>query len=194
MVTHTECCVNMRLQQYVCLNICTPKHYIVLVHCWFPVLKYIKIFPFQMQGGTEVSCEIRHSIYEPHFFIRVTSSDLVPSLEHFLHFLFAQIGFGDFKILPRLIPALKTLFAEEIGEMEERRERRELRHPRGSSSEGSSEQKTTDVGRSVKRDQEETATNSTQTKRLKTSWALTDQQCLKHMDLELRASWVLLFK
>ncbi|XP_032394095.1 zinc phosphodiesterase ELAC protein 2 isoform X2 [Etheostoma spectabile] len=80
-----------------------------------------------------------------------------------------RIGFGDFKVLPRLIPALKTLFAEEIGEMEERRERRELRNPRGSSSEGSTEQKTTDVGRGAKRDQEEAATHSAQTKRLKTS-------------------------
>uniref|UniRef100_A0A7N6FGV1 Zinc phosphodiesterase ELAC protein 2 n=1 Tax=Anabas testudineus TaxID=64144 RepID=A0A7N6FGV1_ANATE len=42
-----------------------------------------------------------------------------------------RISFGDLQILPRLTPALKALFAEDIGEMEERRERRELRHPRG---------------------------------------------------------------
>ncbi|XP_069572198.1 zinc phosphodiesterase ELAC protein 2 [Brachyistius frenatus] len=77
-----------------------------------------------------------------------------------------RIRFGDFKILPRLIPALKTLFAEEIGEMEERRGRRELRHPRGSSSEaaGGSE-----VGRGAKRDQAEATTNDVEMKRLKTS-------------------------
>ena len=42
----------------------------------------------------------------------------------FLIISFSQIHFGDFKILPRLIPALKTLFAEEIEEMEERRGKR----------------------------------------------------------------------
>ncbi|KAJ4931668.1 hypothetical protein JOQ06_010109 [Pogonophryne albipinna] len=67
-----------------------------------------------------------------------------------------RICFQDFKILPRLIPALKTLFAEDIGEMEERRE---LRNPRGSSSEASSEQKMADEGR---------APRSVETKRLKT--------------------------
>lgn len=75
-----------------------------------------------------------------------------------------QIRFGHFKILPRLIPALKTLFAEEIGEMEERRERRELRHPRGTG-----EQKTTDAGRRAKRDQQEAPTHDVETKRLKSS-------------------------
>lgn len=80
-----------------------------------------------------------------------------------------RIRFGDFKILPRLIPALKTLFAEEIGEMEERRERRELRNPRGSSSELNSEQTTPDTGRAAKRDQEEAKTHDVETKRLKTS-------------------------
>lgn len=90
-------------------------------------------------------------------------------VDHFLHFLSAQIRFGDFKILPRLIPALKTLFAEEIGEMEERRERRELRNPRGSSSELNSEQTTPDMGRAAKRDQEEAKTHDVETKRLKTS-------------------------
>ncbi|XP_070779403.1 zinc phosphodiesterase ELAC protein 2 [Enoplosus armatus] len=84
-----------------------------------------------------------------------------------------RIHFGDFKILPRLIPALKTLFAEEIGEMEERRERRELRHPRGGGSEANMEANTTsgaaDVARGAKRDQEEAAKRSVETKRLKTS-------------------------
>lgn len=92
--------------------------------------------------------------------------------DHFLHFLFAQIRFGDFKILPRLIPALKALFAEDIGEMEERRERRELRCLRGSSSEVNRERKTADVSRAAKREQEEeeeAAAHSVETKRLKTS-------------------------
>ncbi|XP_071059979.1 zinc phosphodiesterase ELAC protein 2-like [Pseudochaenichthys georgianus] len=79
-----------------------------------------------------------------------------------------RIRFEDFKILPRLIPALKTLFAEDIGEMEERREKRELRNPRGSSSEASGEQKMADEGRGAKRDQEEAASHSVETKRLKT--------------------------
>lgn len=38
-----------------------------------------------------------------------------------------RMRFGDFRVLPRLIPPLKALFAQEIGEMEERKERRELR-------------------------------------------------------------------
>ncbi|XP_034057874.1 zinc phosphodiesterase ELAC protein 2 [Gymnodraco acuticeps] len=79
-----------------------------------------------------------------------------------------RMRFEDFKILPRLIPALKTLFAEDIGEMEERRERRELRNLRESSSEASSEQKMADEGRGAKRDQEEAAPRSVETKRLKT--------------------------
>uniref|UniRef100_A0A665TAZ6 Zinc phosphodiesterase ELAC protein 2 n=1 Tax=Echeneis naucrates TaxID=173247 RepID=A0A665TAZ6_ECHNA len=70
---------------------------------------------------------------------------------------------GDLKILPRLIPALKTLFAEEIEEMEERREKRELKHPRGSSSERNM------TGRAAKREQEEAATHIVETKRQKTS-------------------------
>ncbi|XP_022595167.1 zinc phosphodiesterase ELAC protein 2 [Seriola dumerili] len=82
-----------------------------------------------------------------------------------------RVRCGDFKILPRLIPALKTLFAEEIGGMEERRERRELRHPRGSSSEGNSEKRTgaAALGRGAKRDQDEAATHNVETKRQKTS-------------------------
>ncbi|XP_046893727.1 zinc phosphodiesterase ELAC protein 2 [Hypomesus transpacificus] len=42
-----------------------------------------------------------------------------------------RIRFGDFRVLPRLIPPLKALFAQEIGEMEERRGRRELRQVKG---------------------------------------------------------------
>ncbi|XP_077476086.1 zinc phosphodiesterase ELAC protein 2 [Stigmatopora argus] len=38
-----------------------------------------------------------------------------------------RVRLGDLKVLPGLIPALKTLFAEELEEMEERRERREQR-------------------------------------------------------------------
>lgn len=77
----------------------------------------------------------------------------------------SQIRFGHLKILPKLIPALKTLFAEDIGEMEERREKR---HLRGSS-------KTTATPPGTKRDQEEEkedeteASCSVETKRLKTS-------------------------
>uniref|UniRef100_A0A3Q2CC61 Zinc phosphodiesterase ELAC protein 2 n=1 Tax=Cyprinodon variegatus TaxID=28743 RepID=A0A3Q2CC61_CYPVA len=52
-----------------------------------------------------------------------------------------KICFRDFKTLPKLIPALKTLFAEELEEMEERRERRELRNPKGVSNDAVSEQK-----------------------------------------------------
>ncbi|XP_019115990.1 zinc phosphodiesterase ELAC protein 2 [Larimichthys crocea] len=73
-----------------------------------------------------------------------------------------RIRFGDFKILPKLIPALKTLFAEEIGEMEERRERRELRHPKGSV-------EMADTSRAAKRDQEGAPTHAVETKRLRTS-------------------------
>uniref|UniRef100_UPI003AADF4DA zinc phosphodiesterase ELAC protein 2 isoform X2 n=2 Tax=Centroberyx gerrardi TaxID=166262 RepID=UPI003AADF4DA len=84
-----------------------------------------------------------------------------------------RIRFGDFRVLPRLIPALKALFAEEIGEMEERRERRELRHMKGGGAEVNSEQKTpgrVEVGRGAKRDQEEAAeAHSVETKRLKAS-------------------------
>lgn len=38
-----------------------------------------------------------------------------------------QICFGDFPTVPRLIPPLKALFADDIEEMVERREKRELR-------------------------------------------------------------------
>uniref|UniRef100_A0A667WL04 Zinc phosphodiesterase ELAC protein 2 n=1 Tax=Myripristis murdjan TaxID=586833 RepID=A0A667WL04_9TELE len=83
-----------------------------------------------------------------------------------------RIRFGDFRVLPRLIPALKALFAEEIGEMEERRERRELKHSKGSSAEGNCEQReaeTVEASRGAKRDQEEAAAHNLETKRLKAS-------------------------
>ncbi|XP_078081542.1 zinc phosphodiesterase ELAC protein 2 [Mustelus asterias] len=38
-----------------------------------------------------------------------------------------RVRFGDFGAVPKLIPPLKALFADEIEEMEERREKRELR-------------------------------------------------------------------
>uniref|UniRef100_A0A671X356 Zinc phosphodiesterase ELAC protein 2 n=1 Tax=Sparus aurata TaxID=8175 RepID=A0A671X356_SPAAU len=66
-----------------------------------------------------------------------------------------RIRFGDLKILPRLIPALKTLFAEEIEEMEERRDKRELRTHGGNSFELNNEGKTSDASRAAKRDQRE---------------------------------------
>ncbi|XP_072225105.1 zinc phosphodiesterase ELAC protein 2 [Leuresthes tenuis] len=77
------------------------------------------------------------------------------------------VCFGDFKILPKLIPALKTLFAEELGEMEERREKRELRNPRGSGAQAAGG--AFELGRGAKRDQEEAATHSVDAKKLKTS-------------------------
>ncbi|XP_023135428.2 zinc phosphodiesterase ELAC protein 2 isoform X2 [Amphiprion ocellaris] len=83
-----------------------------------------------------------------------------------------RICFGDFKILPKLIPALKTLFAEEIGEMEERREKREMRNPRGSGAHWAGEPKTSggsEIDRGAKREQEEAATDDVEMKRLKTS-------------------------
>ncbi|XP_072298787.1 zinc phosphodiesterase ELAC protein 2 [Eucyclogobius newberryi] len=41
-----------------------------------------------------------------------------------------KVRFRDLQLLPALTPALKTLFAEDLSEMEEERERRELRNPR----------------------------------------------------------------
>uniref|UniRef100_A0A8C4HZW8 Zinc phosphodiesterase ELAC protein 2 n=1 Tax=Dicentrarchus labrax TaxID=13489 RepID=A0A8C4HZW8_DICLA len=81
-----------------------------------------------------------------------------------------RIRFGDFKILPRLIPALQTLFATAIGEMEEKREKREReqKYLRGDFSVVDGEPRTTDAGRAAKRDQEEAATHHVETKRLKT--------------------------
>uniref|UniRef100_A0A8C5BR05 Zinc phosphodiesterase ELAC protein 2 n=1 Tax=Gadus morhua TaxID=8049 RepID=A0A8C5BR05_GADMO len=70
-----------------------------------------------------------------------------------------KIRFGDFRVLPRLVPALKALFAEELGEMEERRERRELK-TRG-------EQEEVLEPRGTKRDQEGAVSHSGENKRLK---------------------------
>ncbi|XP_035511064.1 zinc phosphodiesterase ELAC protein 2 [Morone saxatilis] len=110
----------------------------------------------------EVRWKIRLSIYEPHSFRS--------HMTLFSIFLCAQIRFGDFKIIPRLIPTLQTLFATEIGEMEEKREKREReqKHLRGDFSELDSEPRTTDAGRVAKRDQEEASTHQVETKRLKT--------------------------
>ncbi|XP_061837459.1 zinc phosphodiesterase ELAC protein 2 isoform X4 [Nerophis lumbriciformis] len=69
---------------------------------------------------------------------------------------------GHLKVLPRLIPALKTLFAEELEEMEERRERRELKQQRAGYSD---KPKEVQMGRGAKRDQEYAATP--ENKRLK---------------------------
>lgn len=38
-----------------------------------------------------------------------------------------QVRFGDFPAIPKLIPPLKALFADDIVEMEERKEKREMR-------------------------------------------------------------------
>lgn len=38
-----------------------------------------------------------------------------------------QVRFGDFLTIPKLIPPLKALFADDIVEMEERKEKREMR-------------------------------------------------------------------
>ncbi|KAM9744965.1 zinc phosphodiesterase ELAC protein 2 [Menidia menidia] len=77
-----------------------------------------------------------------------------------------RICFRDFKILPKLTPALKTLFAEDIGEMEERRERRELRNPRGS---WETTGVVTETERGSKREPPGGGANSPDTKRPKTS-------------------------
>ncbi|KAM4716679.1 zinc phosphodiesterase ELAC protein 2 [Anableps anableps] len=77
-----------------------------------------------------------------------------------------KVCFRDFKTLPKLIPALKTLFAEEIEEMEERRDKREQRNLRGSSNEAAGR---SEVERGAKREQEEAGMHSEDNKRLKTS-------------------------
>uniref|UniRef100_A0A8C7VCM0 Zinc phosphodiesterase ELAC protein 2 n=1 Tax=Oncorhynchus mykiss TaxID=8022 RepID=A0A8C7VCM0_ONCMY len=82
-----------------------------------------------------------------------------------------RIRFGDFRILPRLIPPLKALFAEEIGEMEERRGRRELKQMKGVIAESNEEQRTPnegEMGKGVKREPEE-PTQDVGSKRLKTN-------------------------
>ena len=71
----------------------------------------------------------------------------------------SQIRFGDFHVLPRLVPALKALFAEELGEMKERREKRELK-TRG-------EQEEAREPRGTKRDQEGAVSHSGENKRRK---------------------------
>ncbi|XP_034045567.1 zinc phosphodiesterase ELAC protein 2 isoform X2 [Thalassophryne amazonica] len=67
-----------------------------------------------------------------------------------------RIRFGDLKVLPRLIPVLKTLFAGEIEEMEERRQKREWKTGSGLM-----------FSQGDKREQEEAATENQDTKRLK---------------------------
>ncbi|XP_071028464.1 zinc phosphodiesterase ELAC protein 2-like [Oncorhynchus clarkii lewisi] len=82
-----------------------------------------------------------------------------------------RIRFGDFRILPRLIPPLKALFAEEIGEMEERRGRRELKQMKGVIAKCNEEQRTPnegETGEGVKREPEE-PTQDVGSKRLKTN-------------------------
>ncbi|XP_061761696.1 zinc phosphodiesterase ELAC protein 2 isoform X7 [Nerophis ophidion] len=73
-----------------------------------------------------------------------------------------RVRLGHLKVLPRLIPALKTLFAEELEEMEERRERRELKQQRTCDFD---KLKEVQMGRGAKRDQEHAATP--ENKRLK---------------------------
>ncbi|XP_056871053.1 zinc phosphodiesterase ELAC protein 2 isoform X2 [Takifugu flavidus] len=72
-----------------------------------------------------------------------------------------KIRFGHFKTLPRLVPALKTLFAADIGEMEEKREKRELR--------GNGEQPPGAAARPAKRQQEAPSGSGVQGKRAKSS-------------------------
>uniref|UniRef100_A0A673YQC4 Zinc phosphodiesterase ELAC protein 2 n=1 Tax=Salmo trutta TaxID=8032 RepID=A0A673YQC4_SALTR len=82
-----------------------------------------------------------------------------------------RIRFGDFRILPRLIPPLKALFAEEIGEMEERRGRRELKQMKGVIAESNEEQRIPnegETGKGAKREPEE-PTQDVGRKRLKTN-------------------------
>uniref|UniRef100_A0A8C8HXT3 Zinc phosphodiesterase ELAC protein 2 n=1 Tax=Oncorhynchus tshawytscha TaxID=74940 RepID=A0A8C8HXT3_ONCTS len=82
-----------------------------------------------------------------------------------------RIRFGDFRILPRLIPPLKALFAEEIGEMEERRGRRELKQMKEAIAESNEEQRTPnegETGKGAKREPEE-PTQDVGSKRLKTN-------------------------
>lgn len=86
-----------------------------------------------------------------------------------------QIRVGDFRVLPRLIPPLKALFADEIEEMQERRGRRELRvkglaqEPNGDAGTSSPPGGATAEGRGAKREQEEDLTAGANSKRLKAS-------------------------
>uniref|UniRef100_A0A1A8F007 Zinc phosphodiesterase ELAC protein 2 n=3 Tax=Nothobranchius korthausae TaxID=1143690 RepID=A0A1A8F007_9TELE len=81
-----------------------------------------------------------------------------------------KVRFRDLKIIPKLFPALKSLFAEVLEEMEERKEKRELKNQRGGITElGSDQTPAAGSERGSKRDQEEAATHNIITKRLKTS-------------------------
>lgn len=90
---------------------------------------------------------------------------LVVSRDRGLRFLSAQIRFGHFKTLPRLVPALKALFAADIGEMEERREKRELRHWR----ENGEQQMGAAAAQPAKRRQEAPSSCDVEDKRAKSS-------------------------
>ncbi|XP_072560984.1 zinc phosphodiesterase ELAC protein 2 isoform X1 [Paramormyrops kingsleyae] len=70
-----------------------------------------------------------------------------------------KVGLGDVGIIPKMVPSLKALFAEEIGEMEERREKRERRDLR---------QRDAETGNGSKRELEE-ASQELESKRLKAS-------------------------
>ncbi|KAM9843204.1 zinc phosphodiesterase ELAC protein 2 isoform 2-T2 [Aulostomus maculatus] len=69
-----------------------------------------------------------------------------------------RIRLRDLKVIPQLIPALKTLFAEDIDEMEEKRERRELKSLQ-----------LEEVKTATKRGQQEAATHTVNLKRAKSS-------------------------
>lgn len=78
-----------------------------------------------------------------------------------------RIHFGHLKMIPKLIPALKALFAEEIGEMEDRRDKKHQREN------GKQLRMTAAASQGAKRDQEEEEEESerpcsSETKRLKT--------------------------
>lgn len=96
-------------------------------------------------------------------------------LKHFQILCFVshcQIRVGDFRALPRLIPPLKALFAEEIEEMEERRGKRELRG-KGLAQEPNGNKGTSSppggaaTGRGAKREQEAEPIEDAKNKRLK---------------------------
>uniref|UniRef100_A0A4W6E6A3 Zinc phosphodiesterase ELAC protein 2 n=1 Tax=Lates calcarifer TaxID=8187 RepID=A0A4W6E6A3_LATCA len=87
-------------------------------------------------GMEEEAVEKRHSTTSQAIGIGMRMNAEFIMLNHFsqhfsdkvgISFDHMRIRFGDLKILPRLIPAVKTLFADDIEEMEERRERRERR-------------------------------------------------------------------
>ncbi|XP_008327390.1 zinc phosphodiesterase ELAC protein 2 isoform X1 [Cynoglossus semilaevis] len=77
-----------------------------------------------------------------------------------------RISFADFKIIPRLIPALKTLFAVDLEEMTERREKREMKTHKGNVSEMNGPHPNTACG--SKRVQEEGGDVNVEEKRMKT--------------------------